>query len=293
MRRLLSIRSLSLFTTLRLASWVTCPVFGIFYTRATRSLCYSRNWWRIVNNSLVVLKISDYRFSQIRIAKMSSSGVDANANANEHETIDRLESTNKPAENLEKNGEKEEELKKIPKEEEKEEKKEEALPKLSAADFKIYNSMAEHMDLFHNHFRHTWTILHKATTENQRPRNLSIRQFIQTGLSFLRSLEMHHGIEEQHIFPILARKMPEFRAGKNAAELLRQHGEIHAGMDIMQTYLEKCRDGETELNLRVLGEKMDGFGEVLWKHLDQEVETLGAENMRRYWSKEEMRRMPR
>jgi len=44
--------------------------------------------------------------------------------------------------------------------------------------------------------------------------------------------------------------------------------------------------------LRVLREKMDSWGEVLWKHLDQEVETLGAENMRKYWTLEEMRKMP-
>ncbi|TGO22253.1 hypothetical protein BPAE_0176g00180 [Botrytis paeoniae] len=213
------------------------------------------------------------------------------------EVIDRAtESVSKQAEILGENEEREEALKEIEKEEEKiekkEEKKEDALPKLSAADFKIYNSMAEHMNYFHNHFRQTWTLLKTATTNNQRPRNLSLRQFLQTGLSFLSRLELHHGIEEQHIFPVLARKMPEFANGKNAAELLRQHREIHKGMDVMQEYLEKCRDGETELSLKVLGEKMDGFGEVLWKHLDQEVEALGAENMRRYWSREEMRRMP-
>lgn len=99
-------------------------------------------------------------------------------------------------------------------------------------------------------------------------------------------------MEEIHIFPILARKMPEFQTGKNAAELLRQHAEMHEGMMNMGAYLEKCRSGETELELRRLKEIMDTFKDVLWTHLDQEVKTLGAENMRKYWSKEEMRRMP-
>lgn len=74
--------------------------------------------------------------------------------------------------------------------------------------------------------------------------------------------------------------MPEFKAGRNAAELLRQHKQIHDGMDVFEAYLEKCRSGETELELRVMKEKMDSWGEVLWTHLDQEVKTLGAENMR-------------
>jgi hypothetical protein len=37
---------------------------------------------------------------------------------------------------------------------------------------------------------------------------------------------------------------------------------------------------------------MDSWGTVLWSHLEQEVKTLGAENMRKYWTIEEMRRMP-
>lgn len=86
--------------------------------------------------------------------------------------------------------------------------------------------------------------------------------------------------------------MPEFKTGKNAAELLRQHKEIHKGMDQFGEYLEGCRSGELDFELAVLKQKMDSWGEVLWTHLDQEVKTLGAENMRRYWSLEEMRRMP-
>lgn len=86
--------------------------------------------------------------------------------------------------------------------------------------------------------------------------------------------------------------MPEFKNGKNAAELLRQHKEIHKGMDGFEEYLQKCRRGEADFELSVLKQKMDSWGEVLWTHLDQEVKTLGAENMRRYWTLEEMRSMP-
>ena len=127
---------------------------------------------------------------------------------------------------------------------------------------------------------------------NQRPAGMTLKQFIQTGLQLCSQLEMHHSIEEAHIFPLLARKMPEFRAGRNAAELLRQHKEIHKGMDGLVDYMNRCRSGETELELRVLKQQLDTWGDVLWKHLDQEVKTLGAENMRKYWTLEEMRRMP-
>lgn len=33
---------------------------------------------------------------------------------------------------------------------------------------------------------------------------------------------------------------------------------------------------------------MEGFGEVVWKHMREEVEELGAGNMKRVWSEVEM-----
>lgn len=109
------------------------------------------------------------------------------------------------------------------------------------------------------------------------------------GLGFCRQLEMHHSIEEQHVFPHLATRMPAF---KKELELLTQHKQIHKGMDRMEEYLSKCLRGEEELRLAELKVVMDGFGKVLWEHLEQEVKELGAENMRRYWTIEEMRAMP-
>jgi len=103
--------------------------------------------------------------------------------------------------------------------------------------------------------------------------------------------------------------MPEFRSslppshfrkgnskgGKSKGEqceLIRQHQLIHEGMEEFVEYLERCKRKECELELGVLKEKMDSWGEVLMKHLDQEVRDLGAEKMRRYWTVEEMRGFP-
>ncbi|KAL4947070.1 hypothetical protein BDW69DRAFT_190537 [Aspergillus filifer] len=175
-----------------------------------------------------------------------------------------------------------------------EEKKEETLPPLSPADFRIYNQKAEHMDYFHSNFRHSWNVLWGATETGRRPAKMSLRQFIQIGLSFAEHLEVHHHIEESYIFPYLAKRMPEFQTGKGkrAAELLQQHRQIHAGLDGFKEYLEKCISGEEELRLEVLRSKMESWKDVLWSHLDQEVKTLGAENMRRYWTKEEIAGIP-
>ncbi|KAI1310846.1 hypothetical protein F5Y03DRAFT_8274 [Xylaria venustula] len=186
------------------------------------------------------------------------------------------------------------------------------LPPLSASEFREYNRMAEHMDMFHSHFRSTWNILYASASSGRRAQGMSIRAFIATGLQFVSQLEMHHSIEERYVFPELAIRMPEFRTGrernlppddanmskeegegkrKKAAELLQQHVEIHKGMDGLQDYLRRCLSGETELQMGTLKEQLDTWGTVLWTHLDQEVRTLGAENMRRYWSLDEVRKM--
>ncbi|OJJ68422.1 hypothetical protein ASPBRDRAFT_198858 [Aspergillus brasiliensis CBS 101740] len=167
-------------------------------------------------------------------------------------------------------------------------------PPLSAKDFKIYNRAAEQMEYYHGLLRLSWNMLWEASNSGRLPPYMKTRQFIAEGLRFAQHLEIHHSIEENHVFPHLAKKMPEFRTGKGrqAAELLRQHRQIHKGLEEFQKYLEACQEGKEELEFDVLRGKMDGWREVLWTHLDQEVKTLGAENMRRYWTKEEMPRIP-
>lgn len=83
--------------------------------------------------------------------------------------------------------------------------------------------------------------------------------------------------------------MPAFR---KELELLTQHKQIHIGLDQFQAYLEACVNGERELRMSELKALMDRFGSVLWNHLDDEVEQLGAEHMRKYWTPAEMKSMP-
>ncbi|EMC91613.1 hypothetical protein BAUCODRAFT_78861 [Baudoinia panamericana UAMH 10762] len=169
------------------------------------------------------------------------------------------------------------------------EKEEQDVPKMSAQEFRVYNRMAEHMDYFHENFRQSWNLLYDACKSNKRPQGMSIRSFLSVGEQFAHHLTIHHTIEEEHIFPVLARKMPAFKA---ELELLTQHKQIHKGLDKFELYLKQCRSGEKELRLEELKGVMETFGTVLWQHLDDEVKQLRAENMRKYWSVDEMRRMP-
>lgn len=179
------------------------------------------------------------------------------------------------------------------------------LPPLTPQEFRAYNRLAEKMEYFHEHFRQMYSTLHTACVTKRRPAGMTLKQFIDEGLNLARYLEGHHAIEETYLYPILARKMPEFRSstppaglkkGKESrreeCELIRQHRLIHNGMDEMVEYLRQCKSKECELELSVLKEKMDPWGDVLLKHLEQEVRDLSAENMRKYWTLQELRSIP-
>jgi hemerythrin-like domain-containing protein len=118
---------------------------------------------------------------------------------------------------------------------------------------------------------------------------MSIKTFLTTCNEFAHHLTIHHTIEEQHIFPVLAKRMPAF---KKELTLLTQHKKIHEGLDKFEEWVAECRSGEREVRMEELKRIMDTFGGVLWEHLDEEVRELGAENMRKYWTVEEIRRIP-
>ena len=118
---------------------------------------------------------------------------------------------------------------------------------------------------------------------------LSTKRLIEVGLDFVDHLTMHHTIEEQHFFPILAKRMDTF---KPDAFAYTQHKGIHEGLDKLEAYLKACRRGQRELRRGELKEVLDSFGGVLWQHLDQEVAELSAEKMKAAFTLEEVMRLP-
>lgn len=63
-------------------------------------------------------------------------------------------------------------------------------------------------------------------------------------LQFCSQLDFHHSIEEKHIFPDLAKKMSEFR---RELGLLSQHRQLHAGLEKLAKYLDRCRSSVEDL----------------------------------------------
>ena len=91
------------------------------------------------------------------------------------------------------------------------------------------------------------------------------------------------------VFPFLAKRMSAFA---NQDLLIAQHKVIHKGLEKLQVHVQICLRGDSDLRWDEMKVILDSFGPVLWQHLDEEVRELGAEQTRKYWSAEEMTRMP-
>ncbi|GFZ49389.1 hypothetical protein JCM24511_07509 [Saitozyma sp. JCM 24511] len=154
--------------------------------------------------------------------------------------------------------------------------------------------LATHMDQFHNHFRYEFNRVYTLADGGFHKEGMSLPRFLREAQQLSHHLDMHHRIEEAYIFPILAKKMPQFKAGaREQGRHLRSHKAIHAGLDKYDEYLKACLADSSKFNPATLREILDGFREVLFTHLDEEVHDLGAESMKAAgWTLEELRKIP-
>jgi hypothetical protein len=72
--------------------------------------------------------------------------------------------------------------------------------------------------------------------------------------------------------------MPHFAP---QGEHIKQHEEIHKGLDEYVAYIRKCRKDPKEWDGEKMKDLMDSFREVLFKHLDHEVESLSGDEMKK------------
>ena len=83
--------------------------------------------------------------------------------------------------------------------------------------------------------------------------------------------------------------MPAFR---KELELLTQHKQIHAGIEKLEEYLEEVKASTKDLRLDELKVILDGFGPVLFAHLDDEVAQLAPDNLRKFYTLDEVKKLP-
>ncbi|KAJ7680374.1 hemerythrin/HHE cation-binding motif-containing protein [Mycena polygramma] len=152
------------------------------------------------------------------------------------------------------------------------------------------------MASFHNYFKQEFNMLYDGADGSFTKRGLSLTLFLQKATQLNSHLTMHHTIEERHIFPILAKRMPEFSTETEHAHI-DSHKGIHKGLDELATLVHKfkkepstyCKFSQTPTEMRAC---LDGFRDVLFTHLDEEVNDLRGENMKKYWTLEELEAIP-
>lgn len=144
------------------------------------------------------------------------------------------------------------------------------------------------MAAFHAKFRNDYKQIY-ALADSYEKRGLSFARYIDYALSFETNLVFHHTIEDVHIFPVLAERMPEFRAENEHPE---SHLKIHAGLDHFTEYLKFVKSAPNKYSPVELRSRMQAFHDVLFNHLDDEEKSLKRPNMEKYWTLEEVKQLP-
>ncbi|KAI5480221.1 hypothetical protein MNV49_001549 [Pseudohyphozyma bogoriensis] len=159
-------------------------------------------------------------------------------------------------------------------------------PPKNAAERREWDRMSSRMEGFHSYFRATFEQVYKAA--DKVPDVVPLREFLNYAEELEHHLQGHHGIaEERYIFPVLRKKLPEF-----GEEHVEEHKAIHDGLDRYVAFITKCKSNPKDYSAGKLREIMASFGPVLFHHLDAEVETLKADNLRRYYTLAEVRLLP-
>ncbi|TFK21981.1 hypothetical protein FA15DRAFT_672025 [Coprinopsis marcescibilis] len=143
------------------------------------------------------------------------------------------------------------------------------------------------MSHFHEHFKRQFNTLYELADGSYNERGLSFSMYIQTAKDLVQHLTFHHTYEERNFFPSLAEKMPQFSQA-DKGDHLQSHQAIHEGLDKLESLADNWSKNPTEYSPAEMKACLDGFREVLFRHLNQEVSDLRGENLQKYFSVEEI-----
>ncbi|KAJ7737780.1 hypothetical protein DFH07DRAFT_905700 [Mycena maculata] len=137
-----------------------------------------------------------------------------------------------------------------------------------------------------NHF-HTYFKTDCLADGTFAERGLSLSMYLEMSEQLNSHLTFHHTYEEEHIFPVLATKMQQFSV-ETDGEHLASHKGIHEGLEALAALVEKFKKEPSMYSPTEMRVCLDGFREVLFRHLDAEVNDLRGENLKKYWTLEEL-----
>jgi hemerythrin-like domain-containing protein len=156
---------------------------------------------------------------------------------------------------------------------------------------------------FHNGFRAKHAALMQRLPEASQMSKSQLMSFLQIGASLAQHLEAHHGIEEAYIFPLLAKKLPQF--GK---EHLQEHATMHQAVEGMGKYIEQCakklqngraKKGDDDVwpkdifDEEKMRSHLDHLRDTLFVHLEHEEASLRPESLKKAgFTEDDIRRIP-
>eukprot|EP01119_Soliformovum_irregulare_P020565 TRINITY_DN6682_c1_g1_i1.p1 TRINITY_DN6682_c1_g1~~TRINITY_DN6682_c1_g1_i1.p1 ORF type:complete len:158 (-),score=40.72 TRINITY_DN6682_c1_g1_i1:17-490(-) len=138
----------------------------------------------------------------------------------------------------------------------------------------------DRMVYFHDHFRSSFASIENKARKMKTTKDIQIISSLVS--QFNHHLHAHHSIEEAHIFPSLAQKMPEFQ---KKGKLPDDHKAIHDVMAELSTFVVNLTvDKKDELIL--LLEKVNT---TVFSHLTAEEASIKGENLLKYFTLAELR----
>ncbi|KAG6832593.1 hypothetical protein H0H92_014429 [Tricholoma furcatifolium] len=143
------------------------------------------------------------------------------------------------------------------------------------------------MAAFHNWFKEEYKTIHAFADGSFNKRGLSLPRYLDTVVAFNSHLHAHHTIEERFVFPILAKKIPKFAHDAQDGHV-RSHQAIHDALQSLLALVTKWRMDPASYSPAEMTEALEGLAGVLFEHLDQEVEDLRGDNLKPYFTLEEI-----
>jgi hypothetical protein len=169
---------------------------------------------------------------------------------------------------------------------------------------------------FHNNFRFEHAQIVRGIPQSQSTPRFGVQKLMQQALQLCHHLEMHHTIEEAHIFPLLAVKLPSFA---HDAAHISEHKAMHDRLEELEAYSSKVlqdmrssigkkaeaegcgqplrteeQDSDDDAGVKrkawpsslydeeKFNNLINGLAQALFPHLEAEEASLKAENLKKH-----------
>ncbi|QRW08279.1 Hemerythrin HHE cation binding domain [Ceratobasidium sp. AG-Ba] len=160
-----------------------------------------------------------------------------------------------------------------------------------ASEARRWNRLADRMSYFHSRLGAEFDTIY-SFSDGSFAKIMTLQAYLRMVMQFYEHLNAHHSIEEVYVFPVLAQKMPNFA---NNEKHKNSHKVIHKGelrLDKLEGLASSWEKEPTTFSPDTLRACLDEFRKPLFTHLDEEVRDLSAESLKKYYTLEEVDRLP-